>query len=98
MLKEAGEVGWRGSGLWLVRQFKCSLVSVAERRRKIRVRRVEIILGLEQQELGLGKIHVRKAQIETRFDFVFFELAYLVGDELAIFDGFLGDSQYRLRP
>ena len=37
-----------------------------------------------------------KLDVETRFDFVLFELSGLIGDELTLFDCFLRHIQYRL--
>ncbi len=97
LLDEGGEVG-RGSG-WkrLIRQIKGALIGIAQRGGELREGRLQIILSLDQQELGLREVHVGEADVQPRFDFVLRQRGDLVGDKLALVDRLLGHGENGLR-
>ena len=71
--------------------------AIPQRVGEFRVGRLQIILRLHKQELGLRQVYVGKTDVEAGPQFIFFQRGDLIGDELAVFHRFLGDLQYRLR-
>src|ERR1700691_2354925 len=89
LLKKIGEIGGRRWWNRLLGQLEGPQVSIAERGGELNVRRLDIILSLDQQKLRLRKVNVGETEVEARLDLVFFEFAHLIRDELPIFDCFL---------
>ena len=93
---EGGKVGRRRGRQRLVSELKRALIGIAESGGKVGKRSFQIILRLYQQELRLRQVYVSKTDVEAGLQFVFFQRGDLIGNELAILDGFLRDLQHSL--